>query len=422
MSHFIIQSLKVVKLTDGDRELYTLGFAGKDNNISYYGSPRTTVEFFHTVNTDKVLAAISALSQDVLSGGMQLKDKYNEPLSLQAEFFAKRLATSFKNAKTVKVDKLGDDAIEWGSGEMEIKMLFPKVIVSVSKNMKYDHSLSFTDVDHAAIVKVLLDKEKNKELVIPALKEAKYLTAYLPIQKDILDRFGRVSQKALPENKFNLNEVIEVAKYAGDWNNPVPNTDIKIKDIETVKSIIENDQDPARRFTIIHGLIDSDLLFNKDFALNCAKNKVFLKFFPDSIKSDKEIAQVFVSNQPRNIEYVSNALKSDYDFIMNTISNATEGASYILKEASFELQDNETIARKSLEQSSYAFQYFSERLRDIPEICLLAAEKNKYSHQYFSPRLKELCDSNNPVPGLLKLVIENNLDNTQPNQSKRAKI
>lgn len=422
MSHFILQSVKVVKLTDGERELYTLGYAGKDNNVSYYGSQRTSVEFFHTVTTDMVLATISTQAQDVLSGSMQLKDKYNEPLSVQAEFFAKRLATSFKNAKTVKVDKIGDDSIQWGEGYNEIRMLFPKVLVTVSDRMKYKHSLSHSDVNHAAIVKVLLDKEKSKELIIPVLKESKYLATYLPIQKDVLDRFGRVSVQAQQKNRFTLEEVIEVAKYAGDWNNPISSTEVKISDKNIIRDILAQDEDPARRFTIMHGLIEPELLFDREFAKTCAGHKVMLDFFPELIKKDKEVAQIFVQNQPRNIDYVSNDLKSDYDFILNSISNAKEGVSYILKEASADLQDNETIVRNSLSQTSYAFQYASERLRDDPEICLLATEKNKYSYQYFSQRLKDLCDSEDPLPGLRKIVIENNLDSSNSQKSKINKI
>lgn len=425
MSHFIVQSVKVVKLTDGNRDLYLLGYAGKDNNVSYYGPQRTSVEFYQPIMTDKVLEAISTLSQDVLGGGIQLKDKYSEPLSVQAEFFAKRLATSFKNAKTVKVDRIGDDKIEWGNGQNEIRMLYNKVMVSISKDITYKHGLYERDDnkgEHAEIVKILLDKEKTKEKIIPVLKHCKYLAAYLPIQFDIVNRFGAVVKKAKPEDKLTLDEVIEVAKYSGDWNNTVTVTENKISDKDVATKILNEDSDPARRFTIMHGMLDEKLLNDETFALNAGKNKVLLKFFTDKIKQNKEIAQVFVSNETRNIEYVSENLKDDYDFVINSIRGADKNISNIAQEISERLKDNEDIAKELLKETSYSFQHLSERLRDNPEICLLAAEKNKYSYQYFSQRLKELCSSEDPLPGLRKILIEKELSTNEPSTSRKSKI
>lgn len=418
MSHFILQSVKVVKLTDGEKELYTLGFAGKDNNVSYYGANRTNVEFFQTVMPDKILSAISSCAIDVLCGGMQLKDKYNEDLSIQAEFFTKRLTTSFKNAKTVKVDKLTENGIEWGEGKYQLIQLFDKVYVTVSDTMTYKHSISEKEMNHGDFVKFMLDKEKTKEKVVSILKECKYAAAYLPIQENIVDRFGRIVQEAKEKDKLTLDEVKTVAKYSGDWNNPIKRTEVKMSDINEIVSILENDEDPARRFTVIIGFISPNVLENKEFAKRVGHLGISLTFFSDDIKADKEIAGIFCQAAGRNAEFVSNELKDDKEFILNLTKSSRESLRY----ASKRLCDDEEVVKAAIQKDPYAIQFVSERLRDDPEICLMCAEKYSFAHQYFSDRLKEICDKDNPIPGLRKIILDSEIQPQNNQPDKRMKI
>lgn len=418
MSHFILQSVKVVKLTDGEKEIYALGYAGKDNNVTYYGSQRTSVEFFQTVMTDKALSAISSLTIDVLCGGTQLKDKYNEELTVQAEFFAKRITTSFKNAKTVKVNKIDENGIDWGQGAAEIRMLFPKISVHISANMKYHHGVSEFNMNHGEFVKFMLDKDKTKDKVIQILKENKYLSAYLPIQYDLVNRYGAIVQKAKPEDKLTLNDVRTVAKYAGDWNTTVTKTDHRLTDINEIFSLLSNDEDPAKRFTIIYNMIDHDLLNNEEFARKVGSLGVSMRFFGDNIKSNPDIVQIFCDAKTSNLEYAADDIRSNKEFMLPYIAEHSSAMRY----AGENLKDDIEVAFLAIKKSGSAIEHLSQRLKDSPEVCLASAEKYSYAHQYFSPRLKEYCDKDDPKPGLRNLILESEIKNSNHSAERKLKI
>jgi len=109
MSHFILQSTKFAKITDGEKTVYLTGVTGKDNNVTSYGYNRTSAYVEHIVKTNNVFEYINWMSEGVFGGSIKLKDKYGEKLSNQATVYANRLVSGFKNAKEIKVEKINDD-------------------------------------------------------------------------------------------------------------------------------------------------------------------------------------------------------------------------------------------------------------------------------------------------------------------------
>lgn len=138
MSHFILQSTKIAKITDGTTTLVVLGYAGKDNNVHYYGTPKTTVDFFRCLKTQEEIEVLRhQTARSVLEGSTQLKDIYNKPLREQAPVAMRRLDSGLKNAKTYQVERIHPDGtIEWGSAQSEIARDV-KVTCRFSKDLAY---------------------------------------------------------------------------------------------------------------------------------------------------------------------------------------------------------------------------------------------------------------------------------------------
>lgn len=207
MSHFIMQSTKIAKITDGTQTLVILGYTGKDNNVEYGAHHRTSVDFYLCRKTQQEIEQLRAeVAYTVLGGSMQLKDMYRQSLKEQAPVAVRRLDSALKNAKTYQVDKIHEDgSIEWGNAQWEITRDV-KLPCRFSKQLQYTpiaaERLHALDKAAADFVKA---PSSDPERIGAVVERMSYAVGYLD-----------------PQVRLTERQFCDLLSKGSDWNVQLP--------------------------------------------------------------------------------------------------------------------------------------------------------------------------------------------------------
>lgn len=129
-----------------------------------------------------------------------------------------------------------------------------------------------------------------------------------------------------------------------------------------------------------------------------------LKFINSKLKHDKDVIKAALNQYPYSIQYVD---KKDLDR-KKIILPFLKKNPYIINYLGECFTDNETIMFENIRKYPYGLRFASNRLKDNEKLVLKSIEKEKKYIKYASTRLKNLCNENNCVEIIKKLVNSKN--------------
>ena len=178
----------------------------------------------------------------------------------------------------------------------------------------------------------------------------------------------------------------------------------------------------------------------------CSRKGVLINYVKDYFGSDKEIAELAVSNYGDAIEYLSPELQNDVEIVklaINQNPTALKFASanlkdnnevieiaiikdgYALEFASERLKNDETVVFKAINRCSSggAFKFASERVRGIKELAILALQNEgdygpedgwgTFDHQSDKPLFAYLPETISNNKDIVINAIKNNLESVK---------
>jgi CxxC motif-containing protein len=124
----------------------------------------------------------------------------------------------------------------------------------------------------------------------------------------------------------------------------------------------------------------------------CQIKKDVLKYAPEELKDDKNIAEISINKFPMSFEYISDRLRNDKELVLTAIKG-TKGA---------------------------ALEFASDEIKNNKKIILEAIKLNKNSIDYAHTDIKQLLlNDDNKIGSLEKLILKESLElSMKANQSK----
>lgn len=419
MSHFILQSTKIAKITDGTTTLTLLGYTGKDNNVQYYGTHKSSVEFFRCFKTDPEIQYLRReVAESVLSGSMQLKDLYSARLSAQASVAVARLDMRLKNAKTYQVERIAEDGtIAWGTAQSQIAA-DQKMTCRFSKTLAYrpldPERLNAMDRAAADFVKSPLSDPESIGRIVEALP---YALAYL-------DPSARLSER----------QFVQLLSHGSDWGAHL--------NVKAYHGYISDPQDALRvargsffRYGNIPELIQvlsPSLQQDKVLALGLLQAQPWVyPHMPDAVRLDDTVGRTACALETANYAHAPQSVRLDKDITLTCLrARASDLTQYVpstlledpqvaltavqrsgeaLQHLPTHFQDDATLVKVAVKKDCSAFAFASERLRADIQVCQLAMREHyqKEILQHASPQIQQqvhaLVDSK-AQPSILKAV------------------
>ncbi len=326
MSHFIAQSSKIVKLTDGKQTKYLVGWIGTDNNTTGY---RGQLSPECIISEDSIYDYIVAQADSVASGSTQLKDLYNTNNLRQAAYMVKRLESNFRNAKTVQVDDLSTPKLDLSKN----RELCQKLDEMSNGNGYYSGNVSHKEVDHdprnKKVVDFFINYTKDPSIKEDHNSKVVELIDVMPALSGMLHQFSPISQDEL-----------YVALRDGDWYN-------------MDRSFLHNDYVKGTMTNREH---------IKDLINTVGKNHLYhtVQVFSDEIKRDKELMLEVVKQDPDCIEHLEE-LKYDRDFVIQTIKSNYDGNS-LLNRIYYNLKYDEEVVKFACSHSTYDIRHINGQI------------------------------------------------------------
>jgi hypothetical protein len=387
MSHFILQSIKIAKITDGTTTLTLFGTSGKDNNVHYYGTHKSSVEFFRCFKTDPEIQCLrKEIVSSVLSGSTHLKDMYHKkPLREQASVAIARLDVRLKNAKTYQIERIGKDGtIEWGTAQSQIAA-DQKITCRFSKNLVYvPMDLERMDAMDQAAADFVKSPQSDPQSIGRIIEHLPYALAYLDPKAHLTER----QLVHLLSHASNWDSKLNVRAYHGYISDPqdaialargqffsygnVPEL------IQVLSPKLQSDNDlalqllEAKPWVYPHMPLQTrldDPVGRKACALETAN----YAHAPESVRLDKDITLTCLKARASDLtKYVPSTLLEDPEVALTAVKRSGQALQHLPPR----FQDEEALVKVAVKNDCSAFAFASERLRGDIQVCQLAMREH----------------------------------------------
>ncbi len=313
MSHFILQSTKFAKITDGEKTVYLTGVTGKDNNVTSYGYNRTSAYVEHIVKTNNVFEYINWMSEGVFGGSIKLKDKYGEKLSNQATVYANRLVSGFKNAKEIKVEKINDDFSVELNEELTKKL---EDLWGMDVNSRIGTRKAVQLEQDSRM------KEVVQFLAKPDTENIEKIVSYLDINEYFISFIPR-------DAKLSEEQLYVAIRDGSRWGNPIDEDINKIQNPEHATDIIKSAQSSWALDEKICYVAD-ECYSNADFVKELIKHEGFDEDSKWSYKiyselfSSPEIQNTIIEHNPKMFIRLPEEARNNKENYFNAITKTKE--------------------------------------------------------------------------------------------------
>lgn len=373
MSYFILQSTKVIKITDGSTTLTVLGYAGRDNNLYPQGSAKTVVEFFRCFATEQEIQCLRReTASAVLSGNLQLRDMSRASLAQQATAVVSRLDQRLKNAPTYQVARCTALApIDWGDAQSRISS-------DMGVSCRFKKALTYTPLEPARMMpgdRQAADFVKaprgDPESILPILGTIPYALAYLD-----------------PAARLNEQQFVDLLAQASDWGAPL--------DLDQYKGTVRSASDALRLahaeyfgYSNLHQLpqvLDPQLLRDRALGQQLVSIKPWVyRYLPGELIQDEAVARQAVQAQSANYQYAPEGVRMDKTLTVHCLKERAQDLMPFVPEP---LVHDPQVVQVALTRSGTTLQYVAAPFKDDRELVTVAVKDAPAAYQYASERLR----------------------------------